>query len=674
MLFEFRTRAELEVLVIVRDFECVRDVLHRTPVHILLVVLRRVNIDRVADVMPVPHELWNVALDSPLVCRLYTADSFLDFRRAVVGLCRLCRCAKVNITCVDGRFVDRSLAIAVYVKLIVIRYARAKGVVHRCTQPCILYVLVARIRVGSKVRIRVASAVVACQSTEVLQFLLVLVRGVCLSNVRMIRVQHLGIGIRNKPSDVGVCRCRVIGFRYVFEIHFDFALLDRVVVGRERIAAAALILQVVVPRARGIEVHSVVHLLVRARVQVRVRVIIFGSRRICRVVILRHCDSVVLRQAVECDKSVQRITHDDLARRILDRRSRIVLLRQWVHRDVHISLRNNARAMRLQHCIVREDDVPVVVCCGRIGQLVGNALRSSVVDILRVVIRRRCNRHPPIQIHRRLCTDLHLRLFDIPLDSLLVCRLHAAHKPLDRLSAIVGLRRLCDSAVVNHGIRVNLERRDLAESIQTTVRIGRNFIISRVCAVQLDVRIVDPVVLLRSANDLFITDALDVRALERCAIARLERDHITGDDTARRSNIKADRPGRNIRCAVIDLRDLLERTRNILRRNLARSCDVILQSVLGVRRMCRCTVFVCKCIVLSDIVTNRDIIGDDLIDDLSGSVTRDVLVCIAARNGHHSTIVHLRAVLRAHELIVIRRPRRIDDVRLRIRVDECAVM
>ena len=221
-------------------------------------------------------------------------------------------------------------------------------------------------------------------------------------------------------------------------------------------------------------------------------------------------------------------------------------------------------------------------------------------------------------------------------------------------------------------IGVNHERLDLTEAVQLPVRVWCNLIVPRVCAVQLDVRIVDPVVLLRSANDLFITDALDVRTLERCVIARLERDLITGDDTARRSNIKADLRRRDIRRTVVDLRDLCKRTRKILRRN--RSLRRKRQSLLCIFRTCRCAIIVGKRIVLSDIVTNRDIIGDDLIYDLSGSVTRDVLVCIAARDGHHGVIVHLRAVLRANELVVIRRPRRIDDIRLRIRIDECAVM
>ena len=327
--------------------------------------------------------------------------------------------------------------------------------------------------------------------------------------------------------------------------------------------------------------------------------------------------------------------------------------------------------MRLQHCIRLKDDVPIV--CGRIGQLVGNALRSSVVDILRIVIRRRCNRHPSIQVHP-LCADLHLCLFDIPLDIPLVCRLLAAHKPLDRLSAIVGLRRLCDSAVVNHGIRVNLERRDLAESIQTTVRIGRNFIISCVRTVQLDIRIVDPVVPGLPSDYSRSSAALDVRTLEQCAVARLERDHIAGDDTARCSDIKANCPRWNIIRTVVDLRHLFERTRNILRLDLALRRNDVLQSDLSVRRMCRCTVFVCKCIVLPDIAANRDVVGDGLVDDTVGGIARDILVRIAALNRHNSTIIYLSTVRLAYELVLVVCARHIADVCVRIRLREHIVM
>ena len=216
-------------------------------------------------------------------------------------------------------------------------------------------------------------------------------------------------------------------------------------------------------------------------------------------------------------------------------------------------------------------------------------------------------------------------------------------------------------------IGVNHERRDLTETVQFPVRVGCNLIVPRVCAVQLDVRIVDPVVLLRSANDLFITDALDVRALERCVIARLERDLITGDDTARRSNIKADLRRRDNRRTVVDLRDLCKRTRKILRRDRSLRRKVHAGFCVDRRRAVR------EVVILPGIARDLYIIRDILRRNIAAAA-RDVLVCIAARDGHHGVIVHLRAVLRANELVVIRRPRRIDDVRLRIRIDECTVM
>ena len=225
-------------------------------------------------------------------------------------------------------------------------------------------------------------------------------------------------------------------------------------------------------------------------------------------------------------------------------------------------------------------------------------------------------------------------------------------------------------------IVVDLKRLDLTETVQFLVRIGFQLIVSCICATKRDVCIVDPVLLLRAANVLFRAITIHVRTLEYF-VMRGKRDVIARDHCAR---CKADlcrcngrvRRMVDIRRTVVDLRDLCKRTRKILRRD--RSLRRKVQSLLCIFRTCRCAIIVGKRIVLSDIVTNRDIIGDDLIDDLSGRVTRDVLVCIAARDGHHGVIVHLRAVLRAHELIVIRRPRRIDDVRLRIRIDECTVM
>ena len=133
---------------------------------------------------------------------------------------------------------------------------------------------------------------------------------------------------------------------------------------------------------------------------------------------------------------------------------------------------------------------------------------------------------------------------------------------------IISLRRI--RAIDLELVRIERKRRDLAESIQTTVRIGRNFIISCVRAVQLDIRIVDPVVLGLPSDYSRSSATLYVRTLEHCAVARLERDHIAGDDAARCSDIKANRPRWNILRTVVDLRHLFERTRNILRLDLAR--------------------------------------------------------------------------------------------------------
>ena len=225
-------------------------------------------------------------------------------------------------------------------------------------------------------------------------------------------------------------------------------------------------------------------------------------------------------------------------------------------------------------------------------------------------------------------------------------------------------------------IVVDLKRLDLAETVQFPIRVGFQLIVSCICTAKRDVRIVDPVLLLRAANGLCRAIAAHVRTLEHL-VMRGKHDVIARDHCARcKANLRRCN-GRvrrmvDFRRAVVDLRNLCKRTRKILRcdRSLRRK----VQSLLCIFRMCRCTVFVCKCIVLPNIAANRNIVGDGLLDDIAGGIARDALVCIAARDGHHGVIVHLRAVLRAHELVVIRRPRRIGDVRLRIRIDECAVM
>ena len=149
----------------------------------------------------------------------------------------------------------------------------------------------------------------------------------------------------------------------------------------------------------------------------RIRVHVDGLRRVRCVVILRHSDSVVLRQTIECDKIVQRITRDDFARRILDRFPSIVHLRQRVHCYRNIALQDCPLTVCLHHRRPRfHDDVPVVLRI--IFQVVGNILRRARGVLC--VIRRRVDVHPINEILVP-CSKRDVRMLNIALDILILC-------------------------------------------------------------------------------------------------------------------------------------------------------------------------------------------------------------------------------------------------------------
>ena len=150
----------------------------------------------------------------------------------------------------------------------------------------------------------------------------------------------------------------------------------------------------------------------------RIRVHVDGLRRVRCVVILRHSDSVVLRQTIECDKIVQLSTRDDLARRILDRFPSIVHLRQRVlYRHGHIALQDCPLTVCLHHLRPRfHDDVPVVL--RSIYQVVGNILRRARGVLC--VIRRRVDVHPTNEILVP-CSKRDVRMLNIALDILILC-------------------------------------------------------------------------------------------------------------------------------------------------------------------------------------------------------------------------------------------------------------
>ena len=139
---------------------------------------------------------------------------------------------------------------------------------------------------------------------------------------------------------------------------------------------------------------------------------------------------------------------------------------------------------------------------------------------------------------------------------------------------------------------------------------------------------------------------------------RREIDHVTRDS---RPRCKADQSGRNIRCAVIDLRHLLERTRKILRRN--RTCRRKCESTRRTRRAA------VKGIVVR-IAIDRNPILDCLVDGIVQAVAAHILV------RHRTGIVHIvrrdieaRAV-RRDKLVRCGRTRRILHVALWIRIGQ----
>ena len=433
------------------------------------------------------------------------------------------------------------------------------------------------------------------------------------------------------------------------------ALCDRIPRLRNRPSnRRAVVFEVVVARTCGIQFDIVGDRLIRPHVFIIKR----RRRGVCHPV---TCDKSHEFHEVVC-------RHNRCARcRVLCRidriRRRIIDLRQGSLDGRRDLLRcNDALALTVKGR--RPGREGKVAACALIFHVICHARLRTAHDVFRIIL---CRLQFEIgEDADRAAANRHGRVRDVVLDRADSIRAIL----LDLHPAVVFLRRWCRRQRDVRGCE--LQRRDLAQSH------GRRIdgIVSFIRAAKRDVCIVDPVLLLRAVNGLFLVAAAHVRTLE-FLVMRGKRDVIARDQCAR---CKADlcrcngrvRRMVDFRRAVVDLRDLCKRTRKILRRD--RSLRRKVQSLLCIFRMCRCAIIVGKRIVLSDIVANRDIIGDGLFIETTRGFACDVLVRIAARDGHHGVIVHLRAVLRANELIVIRRPRRIDDVRLRIRIDECTVM
>ena len=146
-----------------------------------------------------------------------------------------------------------------------------------------------------------------------------------------------------------------------------------------------------------------------------------------------------------------------------------------------------------------------------------------------------------------------------------------------------------------------------------------------------------------------------IRTLKLLRMPAGEADRIARHDTVC-SDLKAHLRSRDILRAVIDLRDLFERTRKIPRRNRSRRRKV--HAILCVDR-CRA---VREVVILPRVARDLYIICDTLRRNIAAAA-RNILVRIAALHRHLCAVIHGIAVLRAHELVGVGRARSISDIR-----------
>ena len=239
----------------------------------------------------------------------------------------------------------------------------------------------------------------------------------------------------------------------------------------------------------------------------------------------------------------------------------------------------------------------------------------------------------------RAAADRHGRVRDVVLDRADGIRAIL----LDLHPAVVFLRRL--RGYQCHRRRVQLQRRDLAETVQSPFRVWFQLIVSCIRAGERDVRIVDPVLLLRAVDGLCRAVAAHVRTLERL---RMRKGNVIASDHAVRARLELHIGGGDSLRTVIDLRDLFKRTRKILRRDL--SCRRKFESTLRIRR--------CRCAVGKRIVAriarprDLDVIFNCFVNDIARGrrVIRDVLV---VRRVRAVAVVRLDVEGRAvvHELL-----------------------
>ena len=88
-------------------------------------------------------------------------------------------------------------------------------------------------------------------------------------------------------------------------------------------------------------------------------------------------------------------------------------------------------------------------------------------------------------------------------------------------------------------IVVDLKRLDLAETVQFPFCVWFQLIVACIRTGERDVRIVDPVLLLRAVNGLFLVAAVHVRTLKLLRMSAGEVDHIARHNTVR-ADLKTD--------------------------------------------------------------------------------------------------------------------------------------
>ena len=363
--------------------------------------------------------------------------------RAVVDLRGIPR-RKGHIACIDDCLADRALAVAVRIKDVV-RRITAEGCPHRCSEACVLYILVrARICIGGKRAARPPS-IVADDAAQIGQ----LVRAV--DESRAVAVQHCCIGSRNRRINRRIRRCSVKALADIAEGDVHPACRDRIVRCCNRCCDGCphRVDEAVVPGIHRIDLHIVGDgLAARANI-----LIIIGSRRLIRRTV--PCDESregnhVVRRAYRPERVARRTDH--IGRSIIDLRHRSL------NRRLDILRRDGAVAQCVKcRCAGSKRKVPAR---SRIAHVIGHAAdRCTTCHILRIIFRRL--QADIAQDTQRVSAHRHLRIGNVVL---YIIDGRRPVRPLDRPRAVIDLRRR-SRCQERHRRGVQLERRDFAQPL-----------------------------------------------------------------------------------------------------------------------------------------------------------------------------------------------------------------